>query len=139
MTLQKSTDGESMFCQYQYAFHQHRASSRARHRELTLSQACFGGMLFGIETGTIGGVLTLPAFIKKYGLSGLSKVETANLSANIVSTLQAGCFVGALASYYFADKFGRRPSLLIAAVISIIGTIMQAGANGMLPVLYVGR
>lgn len=26
--------------------------------------ACFGGMLFGFDIGTIGGVLTLPAFEK---------------------------------------------------------------------------
>jgi hypothetical protein len=26
--------------------------------------ACFGGMLFGFDIGTIGGVLTLPEFMK---------------------------------------------------------------------------
>lgn len=26
--------------------------------------ACFGGMLFGFDIGTIGGVLTLPAFME---------------------------------------------------------------------------
>jgi hypothetical protein len=26
--------------------------------------ACFGGMLFGMDIGTIGGVLTLPAFMQ---------------------------------------------------------------------------
>jgi hypothetical protein len=28
------------------------------------ASACFGGMLFGFDIGTIGGVLTLPAFMK---------------------------------------------------------------------------
>ena len=27
-------------------------------------QACFGGMVFGMDTGTIGGVLQMPAFQK---------------------------------------------------------------------------
>ena len=31
--------------------------------------ACFGGMLFGMDIGTIGGVLTLPAFMAYVKLS----------------------------------------------------------------------
>jgi hypothetical protein len=31
--------------------------------ELTHEQACFGGMLFGMDSGIIGGVLTMPPFM----------------------------------------------------------------------------
>lgn len=31
--------------------------------------ACFGGMLFGFDIGTIGGVLTLPAFMEYVAFS----------------------------------------------------------------------
>ena len=57
----------------------------------------------------------------------------------VVTTLQCGCFVGALAAGYVADKLGRRPSLLIAAIFAIIGTIMQAAASGEIAAIYVGR
>lgn len=67
------------------------------------------------------------------------KTVTANLSANIVSTLQAGCFVGSLLASPLADKMGRKPALLISAFISIIGTVMQAAASGKLAAMYVGR
>ncbi len=30
----------------------------------SLLQSCLGGMLFGMDTGTIGGVIALPAFQK---------------------------------------------------------------------------
>lgn len=56
-----------------------------------------------------------------------------------VTTLQCGCFVGALAAGPIADKLGRRPSLLIAAVLAIIGTIMQAAASGEIAAIYTGR
>lgn len=68
--------------------------------------ACFGGCLFGFDIvktssfrdfmsltrvqGIIGGVLTLPAFKRMYGLENRSSTSLANLEANIVSTLQAG-------------------------------------------------
>jgi MFS family permease len=60
----------------------------------------------------------------------------ANLSANIVSTLQAGCFLGAIISAPIADKWGRRPILLWAALISIVGVAFQAGAAGHLAPMY---
>lgn len=63
----------------------------------------------------------------------------ADLQANIVTTLQCGCFVGALACGYVADRLGRRMSLLIAAVFAVIGTIMQAAASGEIASIYVGR
>jgi hypothetical protein len=31
--------------------------------ELIQQQACFGGMLFGMDSGIIGGVLTMPPFM----------------------------------------------------------------------------
>ena len=41
-------------------------------------------MLFGVETGIIGGVLTMEPFREDYGLVGeKGDVEKANLEANI--------------------------------------------------------
>lgn len=63
----------------------------------------------------------------------------ANLSANIVSVMQAGAFFGALFAYPLADKFGRKPGLLGAAVLAAIGGLLQAVSFGHLEPLYVGR
>jgi MFS family permease len=106
---------------------------------MTTATACFGGILFGMDTGTMGGVLVLPAFKKEFGLDGLGKVESANLSANIVSALQAGCFLGAIVAWPLADSIGRRTALIIAAVIATVGTAMQAASLGYLQVVYTGR
>jgi MFS family permease len=76
---------------------------------------------------------------RQYGLVDLSADARANLSANIVSTLQAGCFLGAIISAYIADRWGRRPILLWAAIISIVGVALQAGAAGHLSPMYIGR
>lgn len=56
-----------------------------------------------------------------------------------VTTLQCGCFVGAIAASYVADKLGRRLSLIIAAALAIVGTTMQAVAMGSLPPFFIGR
>ncbi|OBT65919.1 hypothetical protein VE03_05486 [Pseudogymnoascus sp. 23342-1-I1] len=101
--------------------------------------ASFGALLFGMDSGTIGGVLTMTSFKIKYGIQDLDKTGAANLSSNIVSTLQAGCFAGSLIGSYVADRIGRKPGQLLCAVIALIGCILQAASDGHLVALYFGR
>jgi len=101
--------------------------------------ACFGGMLFGFDIGTIGGVLELKEFQAKYGITDLSKTAKADLSANIASTLQAGCFLGCFIASWYADKYGRKLALQVAGLVTIVGCVMQAVALGHLSVMYIGR
>ncbi|EMF13884.1 general substrate transporter [Sphaerulina musiva SO2202] len=105
------------------------------------ASACFGGMLFGMDTGIIGGVLKLDPFRKTYNLPLASEnpALSANLEANIVSTLQAGCFLGAIGAGYVADRWGRRWGMMVAAALAGVGAVMQAAAEGEFGVMYVGR
>ena len=114
---------------------------RYRRAYLLTAVASFGGMLFGWDTGMIGGVLTLPAFQASFALNKHSR-GFSNLQGNIVSVLQAGCFFGAMSSFFVSDKFGRRTALLIADAIFIFGSVLQV-CSGLhttsLSLLYVGR
>ncbi|KAG5923279.1 hypothetical protein E4U53_003577, partial [Claviceps sorghi] len=103
--------------------------------------ACFGGMLFGWDTGAIGGVLAMSPTREKFGYENKSKTDVSNLNQNIVSTLQAGCFAACLAASWFADRFGRRRALVGAGLLTIAGVVFQAasGVHGNLAVMYVGR
>jgi sugar porter (SP) family MFS transporter len=103
------------------------------------TQACFGAMSFGWDSSVIGGVIVLPPFVKDFGLGDPKSVASANLAANIVSTLQAGCFVGALVASPLTDRFGRKWCLIGVSLVIIIGIIMQSAANGNLGPMYAGR
>lgn len=92
-----------------------------------------------MDTGIIGGVLTLPDFKQEFGLDGFSSTASANLSANLVSTMQAGAIIGALAALPLSEKLGRKPSLMIIAVFAFIGGFMQAFSNGNFATFYAGR
>ena len=56
-----------------------------------------------------------------------------------MTTLQCGCFVGALAASQVADRLGRKSGLMAAAVLAIVGTVMQLAASGYIEVIYTGR
>lgn len=113
---------------------------------LLASIAYNGAILFGYDTGVAGSVIALKSFQNQFGLvhpgasqTPAEKKRTANLSANVVSVLQAGAFVGALAGAPLSDKFGRRIALGILAIIFMIGGIVQTVANGSLGAVYAGR
>ena len=74
-----------------------------------------------------------------YGLDVGGTLAVANLQANIVSTLQGGCFVGALVASWISDTYGRRMALIVSAITTLVGVILQACSLGQLPVLYIGR
>lgn len=62
----------------------------------------------------------MDAFQESFGLDSKSS-NFKNLQGNIVSVLQAGCFFGALASFYVSDTFGRRWALIVADVMWVFG------------------
>lgn len=106
---------------------------------LLACSAGFGAMCFGWDSSVIGGVITLDPFIEDYHLGTPNSLAEQNLSANIVSTLQAGCFVGALAASPLTDRWGRKWVLVANSWLILAGVALQAASSGHLPPMYVGR
>lgn len=98
--------------------------------------ASMGSAMFGYDSAFIGGSLSLPSFMMRFGLD---EDASAGLSANIVSTFQAGCFFGAIFVSWFVEKFGRRPPLLVCGVLFDIGAVLQVASMGQLGLIYAGR
>ncbi len=76
---------------------------------------------------------------RKYNLINKTATERADLSSNIASTLQAGCFLGCFIASWGADKYGRKLALQVCGLITIIGCVIQAAASGSIGAMYVGR
>lgn len=111
-------------------------------RVIVLAAAsCFGGMIFGWDTGAIGGVLAMESFQEHFGYADWSADRKATQDQNIVSTLQLGCFASCLATSYLTDKFGRRSCLIATGIMTTIGVVFQAAsvAGSNIAVMYVGR
>jgi sugar porter (SP) family MFS transporter len=91
-----------------------------RFVNLAAAIAATGGLLFGYDTGVISGALL---FIRQ-DFAPLSPF----MEGIIVSTLLVGAVVGALSAGPFSDRFGRRPTALLAAVIFALGALAVAFA-----------
>lgn len=87
-----------------------------------------GGLLFGYDTGVISGALL---FITK-DFAPLSSF----LQGVIVSVLLVGAVTGAIAGGPLSDRLGRRPVVLLAAIIFAVGAIAAALAPNVLILIF---
>ena len=103
----------------------------------------FGGVLYGYDTGTIGGILAMKYWRKLFSTGyinpkdGLPDVD-ASQTSEIVSILSAGTFFGALLSAPIADRVGRRWGLIIDCLVFTFGVIIQTAAAA-IPMFVAGR
>ncbi|KAK5124196.1 hypothetical protein LTR85_001899 [Meristemomyces frigidus] len=103
----------------------------------------FGGILYGYDTGTIGGILAMRFWLNQFSTgyrdpaTGLPAI-TAQQSSEIVSLLSAGTFFGALTAAPTADFFGRRVGLMVSTLVFTFGVILQTAATE-IPLFIAGR
>ncbi|SCU77367.1 LANO_0A00188g1_1 [Lachancea nothofagi CBS 11611] len=95
----------------------------------------FGGVLFGYDTGTISGVLTMD-YVKEHFTS--TGEFTAGETSLITAILSAGTFCGALLAPLASDTLGRRLGLIISTIIFTVGVVLQIAATEQ-NLLIVGR
>lgn len=78
----------------------------------------FGGILFGYDIGVMTGAL--PFLQNDWNLQG-----DAGAIGWITSSVMLGAIFGGALSGQIADRLGRRRSILIAAIIFVIGSILS--------------
>ncbi|KAK7436986.1 hypothetical protein VKT23_018801 [Stygiomarasmius scandens] len=100
--------------------------SHYRNTYILAISAAMGSIFYGWDIGLIGGILAMSSFQEYFGIDKKTASQKADLNGNIVSVLQGGCFFGALFMSYFPGRFGRKPCLLAAGIIYIIGSTIQS-------------
>ncbi|KAG8852594.1 hypothetical protein FRB96_008593 [Tulasnella sp. 330] len=101
--------------------------------------AAFGGILYGYDTGVIGGVKVMEDWLKTFGKEGPKgyAISTGTESL-VVSILSAGTFVGALLAAPIGDRIGRKWGIISGTLVFCIGVALQMAALAV-PLFVVGR
>src|SRR5438552_7652157 len=82
--------------------------------------AAIGGFLFGFDSGVING--TVDALAKAFG------TDAAGTGFAVASVL-LGCAVGAFGAGRLADSLGRRPTMLLSAIVFLVTAVATGAAN----------
>ena len=77
-----------------------------------------GGILFGYDTGVIGGVLP--------NISSDFSLNSPFDKGLVVAVLLAGAAIGALVAGRLADSLGRRRTIFITAIVFVVGLLMSS-------------
>ncbi|KAG6860483.1 hypothetical protein C0995_010648 [Termitomyces sp. Mi166 len=92
--------------------------------------AAFGGILFGYDTGTIGGIIAMKDWLQLFGTFDTSGenlgwyIPTPDQSL-VVSILSAGTFFGALLAYPMGDFIGRKWGIIASCAVFSLGVGLQ--------------
>ncbi|MGA7713525.1 MAG: D-xylose transporter XylE [Rhizomicrobium sp.] len=92
---------------------------------LTLT-AALGGLLFGYDTAVISGAVAAIDHNFINPMTGLSESWRGFLSGWTVSCALLGCVIGAAVAGPVSTKWGRKPTLMFAAVLFFIGSLGSA-------------
>jgi len=84
------------------------------------SVAAIGGFLFGFDSGVINGAVD--ALAHAFG-------TRAAATGFAVASVLLGCAVGAFGAGTLADRLGRRPTMLLNAVLFLAGAVVTGGAG----------
>ncbi|GAM37220.1 hypothetical protein TCE0_022f06954 [Talaromyces pinophilus] len=101
--------------------------------------ASMGSAMFGYDSAFIGGSIGLASFKSRFNFTNASPSAKSALSANIVSTFQAGCFFGCILCWLITRKLGRRSILMICGALFNVGVILEIASPGILGLIYAGR
>jgi MFS family permease len=118
------------------------ASLTGRSLDVTITAAAgCGFLLFGYDQGVMSGLLTGTAFRQQFpeiDTTGEGATGSTSLQGLVVAIYEIGCFAGALMAFGGGEKLGRRWTIIVGSIITIIGAALQAAAYG-IPQLIVGR
>lgn len=106
-----------------------------RGTKLNIAIAIIAGTdfaLFGYDQGVMGGLLTLPSFLKLFPQidtvhppPGWTASRASNVQGITVGGYTLGCFFGAVATIWLGNILGRKRTIFTGSSIMIVGAILQ--------------
>lgn len=91
-----------------------------------VSFVALGSTTYGYSSSIISTTLGQPSFLSYFELA--TRPNATQLEGAINGLFQAGGLFGSLSCIGSADKLGRKISILIACLVTVVGGALQAGS-----------
>ncbi|KAL1887964.1 hypothetical protein Sste5346_009846 [Sporothrix stenoceras] len=108
-------------------------SSRFSFANLAIALSlCLGSITYGYDFSIISTTVGQASWYAYFGLTTVATNPNYEYSNQIIGTVfglfSAGAIFGAIFVGWLCDRYGRRPALVVAAIINVIGGALQAGS-----------
>jgi len=101
--------------------------------------AALGGLLFGYDTAVISGAVSAIDHNFINPMKGISEAWRGFLSGWTISCALAGCVIGPFIAGPVSTRFGRKPTLMLSAVLFFLGSLGSAIPElGIAPIGHIG-
>ncbi|KAL5333101.1 general substrate transporter [Aspergillus crustosus] len=101
-------------------------------------------VVFGYNQAGVGPLATLDSWVSTFpqidtvNTDGTLKDHNNTSKGAVIAAFQIGALIGALSTTFLSDRFGRRKTIFLGAILTIIGQVLQV-ASFSLPQFVVGR
>jgi MFS family permease len=101
-------------------------------------------IIFGYNQAGAGPLATLQSWVKVFhqidtvNTHGAVKAKNSTGKSAVIAAFQIGAFMGALSCTFISDRLGRRKTIFIGAILTIIGQLLQVSAYSLIQ-FTVGR
>ncbi|KAF4631073.1 hypothetical protein G7Y89_g7062 [Cudoniella acicularis] len=97
-----------------------------RANVMIMLSVCLGSVCYGYNFSVASFTIGQPAFYAYMGLS--TNAYSNSMIDNVLGLFAAGAVFGAIFVGWFCDAYGRKKSLVVAAIINIVGGALSAGS-----------
>ena len=97
-----------------------------------------GGLLFGYDQGVVSVILTENQFLARFPRVAENASGAGFWKGLMTAMIELGAFIGALNQGWIADKYSRKYSVVMAAILFTVGSIIQT-ASIAYAMLVIGR
>ncbi|KAI9162710.1 Sugar transporter STL1 [Paramyrothecium foliicola] len=103
-----------------------------------------GFTLFGYNQAGLGPLATLQSWVHQYhsldtvNTAGQLKSSNSTHSGAVIASFQIGALIGALSCIFLGDALGRRKTIFLAALLTLVGQVLQVASSNLIQ-FVVGR
>lgn len=92
--------------------------------------------LFGYNQAGVGPLATLESWVATFPAldtihtAGAAKSLNSTRKGAVIASFQVGALLGALSCLFLGDRLGRRKTIFLAAVLTVVGEVLQVSSYG---------
>ncbi|KAH8660242.1 general substrate transporter [Xylariales sp. PMI_506] len=100
--------------------------------------------LFGYNQAGVGPLATLQSWVQVFpqidtiNTTGATKSINSTGKGAVIASFQIGALIGAFSCLFLGDRFGRRKTIFLGAILSIIGQVLQVSSYSVIQ-FVIGR